>query len=296
MPQVSSQSLGLFFSMLFNTFLHIPGIGSKTEQQIWKAGIHCWDDWKEPLPATVPDSKKRLIGHFLQKYQTQNTGAPSFYAKLLPQNQQWRLFPHFRDKTGYLDIETNGRGREECEITTIALYDGKEVRTYIQGENLEDFVDDITDFDMIVTYNGKSFDVPVIEHCLRARLPQVHIDLRHILHNLGYRGGLKGCERQLGISRHELDGVDGFFAVLLWREFQKTGDRRVLETLLAYNIADTVNLECLLVHAYNLNIAETPFRLSHYIPVPQAPPSPCTADPDVLAEMKLLLRQSVPSF
>jgi uncharacterized protein YprB with RNaseH-like and TPR domain len=278
--------------MLYNTFLHIPGVGSKIEQQIWNAGILSWTDWQEPFPAAIPDSKKQLISFHLNKYSTQETGTPDFYANLLPTNQHWRLFPHFRDKTAFFDIETNGQAREECEITTICLFDGKKIRTYIQGENLEDFVDDIAAFDVIVTYNGKSFDVPIIESYFQTRLSQVHIDLRHILYNLGYRGGLKGCEKQLGIYRHELDGVDGFFAVLLWQEYQRTDDRTILETLLAYNIADAVNLECLLVHAYNLNIAETPFRLSHYIPVPQTPPFPYSPDPLVIDKIKQRLRHS----
>lgn len=278
--------------MLYNTFLHIPGIGLKTEQQIWNAGVLFWDDWQKSAPFAISESKKQLISYHLQKFQDQDSGRPDFYAKLLPSNQHWRLFPHFRDKTAYFDIETNGQGREQCEITTICLYDGTTVRTYVQGENLEDFADDIAAFDVIVTYNGKSFDVPVVESCLHTRLPQVHIDLRHILYNLGYRGGLKGCEKQLGIYRHELDGVDGFFAVLLWQEYQQSGDRKVLDTLLAYNIADAVNLECLLVHAYNLNIAETPFRLSHYIAVPDTPPFPYTPDPIIVNKIKQRLRHS----
>lgn len=43
----------------------------------------------------------------------------------------------------------------------------------------------------------------------------------------------------------------GFFAVLLWQEFQQTGNIKALETLLVYNIEDVVNLETLMVLAYN---------------------------------------------
>ena len=272
--------------MLYNTFIHIPGIGGKTERKIWEAGIHTWDDWQEQLPPDLSASKKNLINYHLDKYRQQDTGQPEFYAALLPASQYWRLFPHFREKTAYFDIETNGGSRDECEITTISLYDGNKITTYIQGENLDAFVEDIAHYDMIVTYNGKSFDVPVVEAFLHTKLPQVHIDLRHVLYNLGYRGGLKGCEKQLGIYRHELDGIDGFFAVLLWQEYLRSNKKKVLDTLLAYNIADAVNLERLMVHAYNLNISETPFKLSHYIPVPDAPPFPCSADADIITKIK----------
>jgi uncharacterized protein YprB with RNaseH-like and TPR domain len=90
-------------------------------------------------------------------------------------------------------------------------------------------------------------------------LNHAHIDLRYILYSLGFKGGLKGCERQLGMDRGDLKEIDGFFAVLLWDEYQRTGDQKVLETLLAYNVQDTVTLENLMVTAYNMKLKQTPF-------------------------------------
>lgn len=271
--------------MLKHTFVHIPGIGSKTEQRIWEAGILDQDQWQPPLPSVVPAAKRKLISYYLERFAREDNGSPLFHTGLLPTNEHWRIFPRFRGQTAYLDIETNGMGREECEITTIALYDGTTISTYVQGENLEEFADALARYRVLVTYNGKGFDIPVIEHCLRIRINHAHIDLRHVLASLGYRGGLKGCEKQLGIERRELDGVDGYFAVLLWQEYRRSGDRRVLETLLAYNIADAVNLERLLVHAYNEKIVDTPFRLSRYIPLPAEPELPLSPDPQVIAAL-----------
>jgi hypothetical protein len=272
--------------MLYNTFLHIPGIGEKTEKQIWHSGIHCWDQWRPPFPSGLSQAKIRLISMQMDRFRSQDDGSARFYADLLPAGHLWRLFPHFRRATAYLDIETNGMGWEQCEITTIALYDGECIRTYVQGRNLEQFLHDIDRYEVIVTYNGKGFDVPVIESCLRTRLDQVHIDLRHILARLGCKGGLKGCEKQLGINRMDLEGVDGYWAVLLWQEFARSGSERVLETLLAYNIADAVNLEALLVHAYNLNIAGTPFSASHGIALPHPPDPPCRPDREIVARIR----------
>jgi uncharacterized protein YprB with RNaseH-like and TPR domain len=99
---------------------------------------------------------------------------------------------------------------------------------------------------MIVTYNGKSFDIPFIESFFNIRLNHAQIDLRYVIHSLGYRGGLKGVERQLGPYRGDLRDVDRFFAVLLWDEFLKTGDQKVLDTLLAHNVQDTITLENLM--------------------------------------------------
>ena len=88
---------------------------------------------------------------------------------------------------------------------------------------------------------------PFLRDRLGCPLDQAHIDLRYVLASLGYKGGLKKCETALGIDRGDLDGVDGSLAVLLWEEYRKTGSPKALDTLLAYNIEDVVNLETLMV-------------------------------------------------
>ena len=100
------------------------------------------------------------------------------------------------------------------------------------------------------------------------------------------RGGLKGCERQLGMNRGDLSDIDGFFAVLLWDEFQRTGDHKVLETLLAYNIQDTINLENLMVTAYNMKLKDTPFYNTHLIADSPPPVNPFSVDLDTVDKVK----------
>jgi len=86
------------------------------------------------------------------------------------------------------------------------------------------------------------------------------------------------CEKTMGIDRGDLDGVDGYFAVLLWRDYQQNQNEKALETLLAYNIEDVVNLEILMVMAYNMRIEATPFSDTQKLPVPQAPKIPFKPD------------------
>jgi hypothetical protein len=104
--------------------------------------------------------------------------------------------------------------------------------------------------------------------------------------SLGFKGGLKGCERQLGLDRGDLKDIDGFFAVLLWGEYQRTGDQKALDTLLAYNIQDTINLETLIVTAYNMKLKETPFYESHCIEEPTLPGNPFIADLGTVDKIK----------
>ena len=108
------------------------------------------------------------------------------------------------------------------------------------------------------------------------------IDLRYPLRSLGLNGGLKGCERQLGMARTGLENVDGFLAVLLWREYQLRKNRKALETLLAYNIADTLSLHSLMIHTHNVKLAPTPFSASYFLPQPSLPESPYKADFDTV--------------
>lgn len=272
--------------MLKNTFCHIPGISPAVEQRLWSSGIDCWDAALKASSVTLPRrSPAALSEHLHESLAHLENSNPQHFAASLKTNQHWRLFPEFRHTIAYLDIETTGLGYGDA-ITTIVIYDGQRIRHYVQGDNLSDFKRDIQAYSTVVTYNGKSFDVPFIERFFHIKMNHAHIDLMHILRSLGYRGGLKGCERQLGLDRKELADVDGFFAVLLWHEFKRKNNQRALETLLAYNATDVVNLEALIVKAYNLKLRETPFYNSHQIDAPNLPAIPFKADSDTIQRLK----------
>ncbi|MBC8431799.1 MAG: ribonuclease H-like domain-containing protein [Desulfobacterales bacterium] len=264
--------------MLKNTFIHIPGIGPKTEQRFWDSGIHNWDDFTQYCPIRLSQSKTDTIASYLEESkQNLKFSNPNYFSDLLPSSQHWRFFSEFRKSTVYLDIETTGLESWGNEITTIALYDSDFITYYINGQNLNEFPDDIRKYKVIVTYNGKTFDIPFIEKYFNIRLDHSHIDLRYILGSLGYRGGLKSCETQLGIDRGDLAGVDGFCAVLLWHDYKRTGNQKALETLLAYNIQDVLTLENLMVIAYNMKIKDTPFYEKH-LSAPVLPDIPFEVD------------------
>ena len=90
-----------------------------------------------------------------------------------------------------------------------------------------------------------------------------------------------------GIYRGELDGVDEYFAVMLWNEYLRNKNPKALETLLAYNIQDVVNLETLMVLAYNLKLKETPFMESHLLESPSAPGYPFKPDLETIEKVKM---------
>ncbi len=271
-------------AMLTQSFCHLPGVGPKTEQALWAAGIRSWDAVLENRSPSCRHVKQSWLPHLRESANRHRNEELGYFSARMPTSQHWRLFRDFRHCCAFVDIETTGLSHFTDEITTIVLYDGQTIRHYVNGENLDAFPDAIEDYRLLVSYNGKSFDVPFIERYFGIKLPQAHIDLRHVLRSLGIAGGLKNCERRLGIRRQQSGDIDGFLAVLLWHEYRRSKDRRFLETLLAYNVEDTVNLEVLMVKAFNLNLTGTPFA-NLTLAEPAPPPSPFRADPGAVGKV-----------
>ena len=239
--------------MLNRTFIHVAGIGPVTERRIWERGCHSWDDFlRDPAAAGLSAQKTdRVAETITTSLDNLRRGNHRYFSRALPSREHWRSYPDFRHRIAYLDIETTGMA-EEDDVTMIGLYDGRDVRIYTKGEDLQDFADDIGQYSLLVTFFGTCFDVPF----LRRRFPQLafdqlHIDLCWALRRLGLTGGLKHIERQLGVPRSpETEGLDGWDAVRLWREWER-GSRQSLDLLKAYNREDIVNLERLMHHAYD---------------------------------------------
>lgn len=258
--------------MLQNTFIHIPGIGIKSEQALWEERIHSWNDLL--VAETNQFSKKKMdqIRKAIEESQEhlQNRNVAHF-AGHLTQTEYWRFFSEFRESTAYLNVETTSLDPWCQAINVMTLYDGKEIFSYVFGKNLRDFIEDAKKYSVIVTYNGKRLDFPFIKFYLGLELDQAHIDLRYLLNSVGYKGGLKKCEKKAGIDRGALKDLDGCSALLLWEEYENNKNEKALETLLAYSAYDAVNLEALMVLAYNLKLKETPFYDSQQLPAPNLP-------------------------
>lgn len=229
--------------MIENTFLHIPGIGKKTERLLWKKGILTWKDFLDFKGEIFSPSRDRLIRSCLIEA-LESRQDICFFKKRMPGSELWRLYDEFRDNAVFLDIETDGGVNGSHNITVIGLYDGHYVKSFVNGKNLHDFEAAVADFDIMITFNGKCFDIPIISRCFRdISLPCVHLDLRFMLGTLGYKGGLKKIEKKFGISRgNNICGLNGYDAVLLWDAYQR-GDQSSLKRLIEYNRADIVNMK-----------------------------------------------------
>jgi uncharacterized protein len=240
--------------MLKRTFIHLPGVGRRTEGRFWRGGLATWEDMlgAERVPGLSGERIARLKEDLQESLA--HVDDPSYFAARLHAGEHWRLFEKFRQRTAYLDIETTGNHWPGLLVTVVGLYDGKSMRQFVQGFNLREFPQALSELDVIVTFNGRLFDLPVLKTYFPGlKLPPVHVDLRFLLARLGYKGGLKKIEPLFGINRpEEVNGMDGYMAVLLWQRYQR-GDRTALDLLLKYNREDVVNLEVLMDRAFHIS-------------------------------------------
>jgi len=225
--------------MLKNTFCHI--VSEHKEAELWRNNILNWNEINEQHP---------LYSRVFESQQALEQNNHDFFLSSLPKKQHWRTYKEL--PCCFLDIETTGLSKEWNDITVIGLYDGKESKLFVKDKNMHEFPQELNKYGLIITFNGKCFDIPFI----KAKFPELntdklHVDLRYIFRELGYSGGLKRIERELGIIRNEeIQEVDGFEAVRLWHKY-KRGDEEALKLLLKYNQADIENLKFLMDFAYD---------------------------------------------
>ncbi len=235
--------------MLQKTFCHIKGISAAAEQALWDRGIQHWDtflsqaDLLDDISKNKKDKIKEELSISKQALAEKNL---HYFKTTLPTKEHWRLAP--LGKIAFVDIETTGLSKWSDQITVLGIYDGTSAHVYVQGKDLIKAKDKLKEFDIIVTFNGKQFDLPFIEHYFSEQYDFIHLDLRYMLKELGYQGGLKLIERQLGINRAStIQNVDGFEAVNLWYRY-KRGNIEALNQLVEYNKQDIVSLKFLLEH------------------------------------------------
>ncbi len=239
--------------MLRHTFVHVRGVGYLTEERLWRHGIRTWDDFsladRPPrMPATLA---RRIRDEVDRSSDALRRGRHRYFARVLPTPDHWRAWPEFRHAVAYLDIETTGLSLGRDAVTVVGVYDGRRKRSFVQGDDLEDLPAAMDRAKLLVTFNGCRFDLPFLRKAFpRMALNQIHLDVLHPLRRLGFFGGLKAIEAELGIRRTEdTAGLRGFGAVRLWHAYER-GDEDALDLLLEYNMEDVVNLEPLAELAY----------------------------------------------
>lgn len=231
--------------MITSTFCFLTGIGRLSERRLWREGIATWSDFLAASSIRgISAGRKALYDEGISKAQVHyDQDNARYFGVVLPQREQWRLYEWLHERAVYLDIETDSFG----QITVVGLYGHGRFTSFVRGESLDQgrLADELLRYDLLVTFCGTTFDVPMLlSQFPNLPLDQPHVDLCFVGRQLGYRGGLKAIEAQLGMARAaDLQGLNGHDAVLLWNRWRHGHDEGARARLLGYNQADCMNLE-----------------------------------------------------
>lgn len=190
---------------------------------------------------------------------------------------EWAGYPSLAEKPTdqfvFLDTETSGlAGGTGTFAFMIGLgwwqADGFRLQQFFLREPAEETavlaaLDEIlTPFQTVVTYNGKSFDIPLLNarHTLsafRSPFPAMqHVDLlalsRRIWRNRLASRSLGSIEQDvLAISRNQ-EEIPGWMIPEMYFDYLKTGDSRPMAGVFYHNRMDILSLAALFLHQSNL--------------------------------------------
>lgn len=160
----------------------------------------------------------------------------------------------------FFDIETLGLNPQFYPVILIGMsYEkfGKYIVEQFFAEDileeesiLSQFMQRINPSDILVTYNGKNFDVPYINkrmerYGLDFSLNQEHLDvICHVRPNkkrLGLEScSLKNVEKYLNLNRE--DTIDGAESIKLYNRYVKSREESIKQKIMLHNFEDVYNL------------------------------------------------------
>ncbi len=230
------------------TFQLIDGVGPYRERDLWARELATWDEFERAAARDVVMSP-RLDAAMLAQLEIARAaleqGDLATLARLVPPREHWRLYGHFIERAAFFDIEADG----DNIPTVVGVMDAAGVATFRRGHSLEQLPERLAQSPIWVSFNGSVFDEPVLRAHFEGRFPAplAHIDLRFLIRQAKLKGGLKGVEKSLGLHRPpHLEGLRGFDAIRLWREWNANKTLEALRILVEYNLYDAVNLRAVL--------------------------------------------------
>lgn len=244
--------------MLTTTFSCFHGLSESAELRLWQRGVLSWKQFETSRKEWFSARKTAIVKQQIREARAAlDAGLADWFLNRLKPGFRTRIYPHFKERVRFLDIETTGLG-DSADVTTVAVYDGRRLSVFVEGFNLHAFPAVLKDAGLLVTFNGARFDLPMLRKRFKIDLAIPHIDLMPVVKAHGYHGGLKACERKMGLKRQVDGDVDGAEAVRLWHRYREGNDRDALRLLIAYNCQDVVSLECILRRLYNGDMSRHP--------------------------------------
>ncbi len=158
----------------------------------------------------------------------------------------------------FLDLETCGLSSSTLFLAGTMHWNGEDfvLRQYFarhygeEGPLLRALTESMAGFGHLVTYNGKTFDVPFLQaraavHGVRLALPPCHLDLLHAARRR-WRGELADCRLKTIESRvcrrRRVGDVPGEEIPGLYHDFVKHGDPWRLVPVFHHNLLDVITM------------------------------------------------------
>jgi len=235
--------------LITEAFQHFRGVGPVRLEQLRGCGVSTWHD-AVANPDLVPTAlRDAVVTASLQAMEALENDDIRFFVDQFSPRDKWRILNRYIDRCSFFDIETTGL-EIDSTITTIVCWHDDQLHTFVEHENLDDFLDLMDEIQLLVSFNGSTFDVPrVLDGFHIPDLPCAHLDLRWPCHYAGLPGGLKQVTSKLGIARPaDLQDADGDLAVRLWSMWLHQNDSAAREHLIRYCAADVLLLRPLAQH------------------------------------------------
>ncbi len=254
--------------MLTRSFSCFHGISVEAERHLWKSGCLSWDYLRDIQGLLSPRKVADLVKQQPELQSALSGRVADYFIKRLPVGHRMRVWSDFHTGIGFLDVETSGLDHSS-ELTVIGLWQAGQMLRFVRDINLYKFLEALGGIEVLVTFNGKRFDWPVISKTFGLSNSPPHIDLMHEARVFGLAGGLKEIEHKIGFTRLPEEDGDGESAAGLWSSYVASSRNGAdLEKLLKYNDTDVRSLillsRVLLKRSFD----------GYQAPLPSLPPSP----------------------
>ena len=244
-------------TILDQSLCMLQGVSPEAEIRLRRGGVlTCEQLAKEADRYFSPRHARRIRESYEEWVIARTHGMVDWAVGHLPPGHRVRALAAYCDDALFYDIETDGTTSSGC-ITGISSLRNGEVRSFWRGHNLAEFLVEWSKARIVVSFNGKRFDTPIVTKAFGLAAVPVQIDLMDEAAHYGYRGGLKVVEKRFGFKRETEGCAAGRDAIRLWEEYAATGSRKYLDTLLAYNREDVLALVAVAKSVLRLSLENT---------------------------------------
>lgn len=244
-------------TILDQSLCMLQGVSPEVEIRLRRAGVmSCAQLAAEAERYFSVNHAQRIRASYEEWQMARAHGLVDWEVNHLPAGHRVRALQEHWDDALFYDIETDGM-MATSSITCISSLRNGQMRSFWRGHKLSDFLAEWSAAKILVSFNGKRFDTPIVCKAFGLTTVPAQIDLMNEAAHYGYRGGLKVIEKKFGFMRRGKWCADGKDAIRLWNEYSATHSEKALSELLEYNQADVASLMTLARGVLRLSLENT---------------------------------------